>query len=296
VHQIVFEGTTTFAKGSRESGFLMKLTGSDVTMTGAPGHTINCNGPLYWDGKGETGSQKPKFFRLQNVKRSKISNLHVVNTPMHGFSINGCQNLILNSINIDNSAGNPSGGVLRGVNTDGFGVSSSQDITISNATVHNQDDCLALNSGTGITFTGAKCIGSHGISIGSIKGASTVANVHVSNSVISRSDNGIRIKTYNSATGSVTNVTYERITLDNVKKGIVVVQNYVNHGTSATPGNSVISGFKLRNISGRATSVNVEVICGSKCTDWSWENVRVEGPSSKKCVNPPSAARSQYCK
>jgi hypothetical protein len=51
----------------------------------------------------------------------------------------------LTDVTIDNSDGDVDEG---GHNTDAFDVGSSTGITISGATVYNQDDCLAVNSGT----------------------------------------------------------------------------------------------------------------------------------------------------
>lgn len=45
---------------------------------------------------------------------------------------------------IDNSAGDSGGGH----NTDGFDIGSSSNVVISGAKVYNQDDCVAVNSGT----------------------------------------------------------------------------------------------------------------------------------------------------
>jgi len=44
-----------------------------------------------------------------------------------------------------------------GHNTDAFDVGNSDDITITGATVYNQDDCLAVNSGTNIQFLNNYC-------------------------------------------------------------------------------------------------------------------------------------------
>lgn len=52
-----------------------------------------------------------------------------------------------------------------GHNTDAFDVSSSTSLTITGATVYNNDDCLAVNSGSDIHFTGGYCSGGHGLSI-----------------------------------------------------------------------------------------------------------------------------------
>lgn len=89
---------------------------------------------------------------------------------------------------------------------------------ISGATVYNQDDCLAVNSGTDITFTGGYCSGGHGLSIGSVGGRSdnVVDTVKILDSQIVNSDNGVRIKTVSGATGKVSGVTYSNIKLSNV--------------------------------------------------------------------------------
>src|ERR1044071_407037 len=127
------------------------------------------------------------------MKQSNIKGLNIKNTPVQGFSINGAEDLTLDHITIDNSAGDVTNG---GHNTDAFDVGSSTGIIISNAIVKNQDDCLAVNSGTNITFTGGNCSGGHGISIGSVGGRSNnvVKTVRILDSKISNSDNGVRIK------------------------------------------------------------------------------------------------------
>ena len=90
---------------------------------------------------------------------------------------------------LDNSAGD-----AEGHNTDGFDIGSSNGVTISGAKVYNQDDCVAINSGTDITFTGGLCSGGHGLSIGSVGGRSdnTVSGVTFSSSTVQNSANGIR--------------------------------------------------------------------------------------------------------
>jgi polygalacturonase len=68
-----------------------------------------------------------------------------------------------------------------------------------------------------------------GLSIGSVGGRSdnTVKTVTISGSTIKNSQNGVRIKTVSGATGSVSGVTYKSITLSNISKyGIVIEQDY----------------------------------------------------------------------
>ena len=145
-----------------------------------------------------------------------MKGITIKNSPVQTFSVSGCSDLTLDSITIDNSAGDTGGGH----NTDAFDVGTSTGITISNAHVQNQDDCLAINSGEDIVFTGGYCSGSHGLSIGSVGGRSSndVSNVLFTNSEVVNSQNGLRIKTISGATGSVSNVTFSDIKLSGITK------------------------------------------------------------------------------
>lgn len=212
---------------------------------------------------------------------------------MQGFSVNGASGLTLSKITIDNSAGDT--GAL-GHNTDAFDVGSSTDIVISGANIKNQDDCLAINSGTGITFTGGTCSGGHGISVGSVGGRTdnVVKTVTVSSSTISNSQNGVRIKTVSGATGSVSGVTYKDITLSGITKyGIVIQQDYENGSPTGTPTAGVpITGLTLSNVHGTVSSsgTNVYILCAA-CSSWTWSSVAVTGgKTSTACKGIPSGA------
>src|ERR1700760_1674208 len=153
--QVEFAGSISFAPTPKpgRTNPLVTISGSNINIIGLPGNTINGNGQAYWDGIGGNSGKtidKPKFFRLK-LSQSQISGLKIINVPVHVFSIGNCHGLTLDRITIDNSKGDArSGGKSLGHNTDAFDVGDSTDITISNAWVHNQDDCLAVNSGTGI--------------------------------------------------------------------------------------------------------------------------------------------------
>ena len=144
-YQVIFEGRTTFGY-SEWSGPLVSVSGTDITVSGAPGSVLDGQGALWWDGKGTNGGKKkPKFFYAHNMISSTITGISILNSPVQVFSIDNSQDLVLNGITIDDSAGDA--GAL-GHNTDAFDVGDSIGITISGANVKNQDDCLAINSGT----------------------------------------------------------------------------------------------------------------------------------------------------
>lgn len=197
-------------------------------------------------------------------------------------------------IHIDNSAGDSGGGH----NTDAFDVGSSTGVYISGAIVKNQDDCLAINSGTNITFTGGQCSGGHGLSIGSVGGRSdnTVKTVRILNSSITNSQNGVRIKTVSGATGSVSDVKYQGISLSGITKyGIVIEQDYENGSPTGTPTAGVpITDLTLSGVTGTVASsaTDIYILCATgACSNWTWSNVSVKGgKTSTKCSNVPSPA------
>jgi len=305
---VTFQGKTSFAPtgGKGRTKQLITISGSNVKIIGAPGSSINGNGQAYWDGVGGNSGRKidkPKFFRLK-LSNSEIRGLHVINVPVHVFSISGCRGLKLDGIRIDNSAGDKKSGNGKtlGHNTDAFDVGDSSDITISNAWVHNQDDCLAVNSGTNIRFVNGTCIGGHGLSIGSVGGRSNnvVKGVRIMNSRILNSENGVRIKTKaGHGKGQVSDVTYQDITLSGItKRGIVIQQDYENGGPTGKPGGDVhISGLKLVNIRGTVSrgAKSIYVLCASGgCTNWTWSGISVSGGSASCKGHPPGV--SQYCR
>ncbi|KAF2114335.1 endopolygalacturonase [Lophiotrema nucula] len=292
---VIFEGTTSF--GYKEwAGPLISVSGTKITVKGASGHVIDGNGAKWWDGEGTNGGKtKPKFFYAHSLKQSSITGLNVKNTPVQGFSVNSATDLVLDSITIDNSAGDTD---ELGHNTDAFDVGSSTGITISNANIKNQDDCLAINSGTNIHFVGGTCSGGHGLSIGSVGGRddNTVSGVVIESSTIKNSQNGVRIKTVYDATGSVSNVTYKDITLSGITKyGIVIEQDYENGSPTGTPTTGVpITDLTVSGVTGSVSSsaTDVYILCGKgSCSDWTWTGNKVTGgKTSTSCSNIPSGA------
>jgi len=240
------------------------------------------------------GKLSQSFFYAHDLTSSSISGLNILNTPVQCFSIDGAETLALSDITIDNSDGDTDD---LGHNTDAFDVGDSSDVTITNANVQNQDDCLAINSGTSITFTGGTCSGGHGLSIGSVGGRTdnTVDTVLIENSTVKDSENGVRIKTVYDATGEVKGVTFKDITLSGITDyGIVIEQDYENGSPTGTPSTGVpITGLTMDSVKGTVSGgTNIYILCGDgACSDWTWTDVDVTGgDDSSKCENIPTGA------
>lgn len=159
--QVIFEGETSWAY-AEWAGPLLQIEGTGIKISGASGAYLNGNGADYWDGEGSNGGvTKPKFFYAHDLTDSTITDLYIQNTPVQAVSIDNADGLTITGMTINNEAGDS-----LGANTDGFDIGSSTNVVITGANVYNQDDCVAINSGTDITFENSVCSGGHGLSIG----------------------------------------------------------------------------------------------------------------------------------
>ena len=298
---VVFEGTTSFIFSSDMTADMIKVTGKGVTLAGAKGHVIDGNGGAWWDGQGGNGGVvKPgHFITLSNLTdNSVVRDLNIKNWPTHCFYITNSSDLTISNINLDNSAGDApnsaSGCKPAGHNTDGFGISSSTNVLLTNSTVRNQDDCVAVTSGSGITVQNMDCRGGHGLSIGSVGGKANndVSNVVFRNSKIANSANGVRIKTNSGTTGTVSNITYSGITLSGITiYGIDIQQDYLNSGPTGIPTNGVkINGVTIKDVTGTVCGgKNYYILCGyGSCSNFDFEGVSVTGGSGDSCNFRPA--------
>jgi len=286
-------GDVTFATENWE-GPLFQISGSGITFNGN-GHTFDGNGPFYWDGLGGNGGvTKPA--PMMKIKISGTwSNVKVLNSPARVYSVSNAAALTMSSLIIDNSAGDQpnsqSNGLPAGHNTDGFDCSTTN-LVIEDSTIMNQDDCLAINKGSNITFQRNSCSGGHGISIGSIASDAVVSGITIANNIITNNDQAIRIKTDATATGaSVSDVTYSGNTATGMRQfGILIDQSYPD--TLGTPGNGVkVFGINFvgsaNSISVNSDAQRVAVNCGvGSCTGtWDWSALSVSGGTAGEVVN-----------
>lgn len=291
---ILFTGLVTFGY-KPWAGPLVSVSGTNIIVTGKPGHLLDGGGARWWDGKGSNGGKtKPKFFFARSLTSSVLRGLNIRNTPVHCFSIGGSKDLLIDSVTIDNKDGDK--GDL-GHNTDGFDVGSSSGIIINNATVYNQDDCLAINSGRNITFTNGYCSGGHGLSIGSVgnRADNVVQDVLISSSTVVNSAQALRIKTIHGATGSVSNITYSNIKLAGITKyGIVIQQDYLNGSPTGEPTAGVpIKHVTFSRVTGTlATGAKNKYILCASCSNFNFSNVKLVSatglPPKSVCKGAPS--------
>ncbi|KAK7741795.1 hypothetical protein SLS53_004859 [Cytospora paraplurivora] len=295
---VIFEGRTTWDYAEWE-GSLFSVSGNNITVKGAAGSVLDGQGALWWDGLGGNGGvTKPKFFKANHLNDSVLDGIYILNAPKNSFSINYINNLVVKNVVINNTAGNEldSDGKTLGHNTDAFDINTCDGVVIQNVSVWNQDDCVAVNSGSNVLFKDSLCSGGHGLSIGSVGGRSNnvVSNITFDNVLVENSQQSIRIKIIANTTGEVSDITYRNIVidapLDNTKYGIIVTQSY--NGVDGEPTNGVpITNFNLQNVTGTVydEAINIYIECGEgSCSDWTWTDVKVTGgQNSTDCLNVP---------
>jgi polygalacturonase len=298
---VTFAGKTTFAFTDWDSD-LIQIGGENITIQGASDSVIDGNGQAWWDGQGSNGGRaKPDhFIVLKTTGKSVVQNLRIQNWPVHCFEITSASGTTITGLTLDNSAGNApnyaSGGLPAAHNTDGFDVSGSTNIVITNTRVINQDDCVAVTSGTNITVSNMVCDGGHGLSIGSVGGKSNnvVSNVLFTNSVVKNSENGARIKTNSNTTGTISNIEWSNIRVSNISMyGIDIQQDYLNGGPTGIPTNGVtISGISMSRITGTALSSakNYYILCGDgSCSNFDFVDVTIAGGEDDSCNFTPTS-------
>ncbi|KAF8158800.1 pectin lyase fold/virulence factor [Mycena galopus ATCC 62051] len=270
------------------------ITGNDITFNGG-GHELVGQGNLYWDGQGINGGVTKPDPMLRINMGGSFTNLKLSNSPGRAIAIGG-SSLTVSAIDVDNSAGSApnskSGSDPAGANTDGFDVSAN-DVTIESSTVANQDDCLAINKGTNIVFSGNICSGGHGISVGSITSGVTVSNVQITGNTVTSSVNGLRIKTDATASGStVSNIVYSNNKLSGITEfGVLIDQS--TPGTGVVINTVTFSGTNT--IAVGSSAKRVEVNCGSTSScdgTWNWSGLAATGGAAGAVKNAPVSGGS----
>ncbi|KAJ7146494.1 polygalacturonase [Mycena epipterygia] len=269
---VTMTGDITFAK-TTSTGPLITFDTDNIVFNGGD-RTINGNGALYWDGQGTNGGvAKPHPF-VKFKGSGTFEDVTVLNSPAQAISVGTTGTTVISGITVDNSAGDA--GAL-GHNTDGFDISASS-VTVSKCVVKNQDDCVAINSGSTLVIEDMTCSGGHGISIGSIATGKTVSGVKIARNTITNGLYGVDAD----ATGaSVSNVIYEANVISGITDyGVLITQSYPDN--DGTPGTG--APISAVSFTGGTTTVGVTssahrlvVDCGACSGTWDFSGLDATG-------------------
>ncbi|CAI8596152.1 unnamed protein product [Vicia faba] len=229
------------------------------------GGTINGNGQIWWKKSCKVNESLPckgaptavTFIECNNLK---LNNLKFKNAQQMHIRVQNCNNVWASNLIIRAPGDSP--------NTDGFHVTHSQNVFITNSIIGTGDDCISIVSGSkNIRATDIICGPGHGISIGSLgqdKSEAQVSNVEVNRATLKGSTNGVRIKTWQGGSGYAKNIKFLNIVMHNVTNPIIIDQNYCDRKTECEEQDSAVqlSNVVYQNIRGTSASeVAIKLEC-----------------------------------
>ncbi|XP_022991643.1 probable polygalacturonase At1g80170 [Cucurbita maxima] len=248
-----------------------------LTLNG--GGEINGMGYEWWMRSCKINSTNPcrhaptaiTFHKCKNVK---IHHLLVIDSQQMHVSFTNCLRVVASNLKVIAPAFSP--------NTDGIHISASKGVTVKNSVVSTGDDCISIvNNSSRILIKDIACGPGHGISIGSLGKQNTWAQVHnirVDGAVLSNTENGARIKTWQGGSGFATDITFKNMLMKNVSNPIIIDQYYCD---SNHPCANQTSAVKVRDISfihikgTTATNEAIKLACSDTlpCVDLYMEDV-----------------------
>jgi len=249
-----WEHKTVFLITNVSGATFQSLTGSGL---------IDGSGQKYWDyfAKNRTYS-RPQLIHFINASNITFTKIKLKNSPSFFiYIINGSTKIKFSDLVLSAVSTSPS----EPINTDGIDTGDCSYITISNVHITNDDDCVCFKNGSNyITADNITCVGSRGISVGSLgesPGHYTVKNVYVSNVKMINSTSAARIKVFpggpSHGTVFVSNVTIQNVTVDNCDFAFRV-QNCYEKSTSMCkddPSAAILSDIKIIDFTGKTSGM-----------------------------------------
>nr|XP_043610377.1 polygalacturonase-like [Erigeron canadensis] len=276
------------------SGFWILFT--KVNRLTVRGGTIDARGSRFWACR-RSGSRCPPGVRSITFMWSNnvlVSGLKSLYSQLIHVAVSRCNNIIFQHMNIIAPSRSP--------NTDGFIIQSSTGVTIRNSLIKTGDDCIAIGPGSkNVWIEKIACGPGHGISIGSLGNSfneAGVQNVTVSNVVFTKTQNGVRIKSWARDSKSyATNVEFRNIIMIAVDNPIIIDQIYCpsNRCPRETSGVEV-SNVRYSNIRGTSTTpeaVKFQCSVSNPCRGIRMRHIRLTTPNrvtTSTCENVHGSA------
>ncbi|KAM0326698.1 hypothetical protein ACHAQA_006569 [Verticillium albo-atrum] len=278
-----------------------KISGATITGSG----TINGNGQASWDYIiTNTTYGRPKLLRVDNSNNVRISGITIKDAPMfHVVTSGNSKDVVYSGLTLHSVS--TSSNVAH--NTDGFDIGPASFVTVLDSTVTNDDDCVVLKPGaSNVNVTGVTCVGSHGLSVGSLAGGAgsndIVADSIFKNCTVSKSNKAAGIKFFpggsTHGTGSVSNVTWQDIICDSCDYALQVQTCYMSTASdcATNPSTGKISDVTISGFTGTTSGkykdnvANIDCSTGGTC-GITIKDFTVKAPSGNNkvlCANTPS--------
>ncbi|KAL9353549.1 hypothetical protein Peur_056229 [Populus x canadensis] len=235
-----------------------KINGLLVTGTG----TVDGQGNAVWK-YNDGGSRFPSSIKFNHVANGIIRQITSVNPMGFHISIVLSQNIRAKNLHITAPATSP--------NTDGIHISQSNVVKVSRSVISTGDDCVAIIQGsTDVSVKKVTCGPGH----------------------------GFRIKTWGGSPPSqASNILFQDIIMDNVKRPIIIDQTYGSKSNS--PSRVKISDVRYINIRGTSASeVGVDLKCSEAvpCEKLYFSNINLKyyGPKKLPFTSTCTNAKVNY--
>ncbi|OWM84790.1 hypothetical protein CDL15_Pgr027577 [Punica granatum] len=249
------------------------------------GGTLNAQGATYWACRrsGKSCPTPAKTISFQRSSNVLVSGLTSFNSKMFHFFVARCTNVRIQGVRIFAPSWSP--------NTDGIHVQTSSGITITSSLIKTGDDCISMGPGSKNVWIDRISCGS----LGQYANEEAVQNVTVRNVVFTGTQNGVRIKSWETAyPGSVTSVQFRNIIMRNVFNPIIIDQEYCPSNINCPNKSSgvKISRVTYKNIKGTsATQVAASFVCSpsNPCQGIKLRDINLSHHTRKLAV-------TSYCK
>ena len=249
---IQLEGTlkssTDYTFWSKQRAIILAKNISGLTFRSLTGTgVIDGNGQSSYEAYAVSPFARPTVFYIQGGRDITVSGFKIRNPPNVFFNQrDGVTNIKYSNLNL--SAVSKSS--VQPKNTDGFDIGESMYTTISDITIENQDDCIAIKSGANyVEINTITCAGepyqnaefrikpksiyqftmlpgtNHGLIIGSLgkTNADFAKNIFIEDITMINCGKAAGIKVYEGGSGrgtsTVTNVTWDGVTVDGCDYG-----------------------------------------------------------------------------
>ncbi|VFQ92495.1 unnamed protein product [Cuscuta campestris] len=223
-------------RGPRYGSLIHGQNLKDVVITGHNG-TINGQGQTWWKKYRQKLLNHTRGPLVQIMWSSDILlyNVTLRDSPFWTFHPYDCKNVTVRDVTI-------LAPTTEAPNTDGIDPDSCEDMLIENCYISVGDDGIAIKSGWdqyGIAYARpsrnilirnvvVRSMVSAGVSIGS-EMSGGVSNITVENLHVWSSRRAVRIKTAPGRGGYVKGITYQNLTFEDVRVGIVIKTDYNEH-------------------------------------------------------------------
>ncbi|KAL8473937.1 hypothetical protein ACS0TY_030696 [Phlomoides rotata] len=156
-------------------------------------------------------------------------------------------------------------------NTDGIHIARSNNIKVIDSIIETGDDCVSMGDDlSDVLIQNVSCGPGHGISVGSLgrtPGEKDIARITVKNCTFKGTSNGVRVKTWPSAPGTLTisDLVFEDLTMINASNPVIIDQEYCPWNLCSLDKPSLIqlNGVSVKNVRGTSESAEPVVF---KCS------------------------------